>query len=141
MKISARNQLAGVVKSVDPGAINTEVTVSLAGGEEISSIITNASVANLAIQPQLQVLVVVKASSVMLMTPGDVQLSARNQLQGVVKDVHVGSVNTEVVVELPGGTEMVSIITRRAVEALGLQPGVRVVCVIKASNVLLAVSS
>ena len=43
---------------------------------------------------------------------GRMRLSARNMLKGKVKSVNHGAVNTEVVVELPGGLEVVSVITR-----------------------------
>lgn len=66
------------------------------------------------------------------------QLSARNQLSGTVKSVTLGAVNAEVVVELPGGQELVSIITKGAAEGLGLAPGKTVYAVVKASNVMLA---
>jgi len=41
------------------------------------------------------------------------KLSARNQLKGTIKRITPGAVNSEVVIELPGGIEIVSIITRR----------------------------
>ena len=40
------------------------------------------------------------------------QISARNTLKGRVKHIAPGAVNTEVTVELPGGAEVVSIITK-----------------------------
>lgn len=40
MKISARNTLQGIVKSVELGAVNAGVIVEIAPGKEISSIIT-----------------------------------------------------------------------------------------------------
>ena len=40
------------------------------------------------------------------------KLSARNVLKGTVKTITEGAVNTEVVVELPGGQEIVSVITK-----------------------------
>ena len=40
------------------------------------------------------------------------ELSARNTLKGKVKQLSPGAVNTEVTVELPGGAEVVSIITK-----------------------------
>ena len=67
------------------------------------------------------------------------KLSARNVIKGKVKAVTHGAVNSEVIVELPGGTEVVSIITKTSAEALGLVAGKEVYAVIKASNVLLAV--
>jgi molybdopterin-binding protein len=68
-----------------------------------------------------------------------VKLSARNVLQGVVKKVTPGAVNSEVVVQLPGGQEIVSVITRASVESLGLAAGKPVYAVIKSSSVMLAV--
>ena len=43
MKLSARNILKGTVKSVTPGAVNTEVVLQLADGVEVVSIITKQS--------------------------------------------------------------------------------------------------
>jgi len=67
------------------------------------------------------------------------KISARNVLKGKVKSVVHGAVNSEVVVELPGGIEIVSIITKASVESLGLAPGKTTYAVIKASSVMLAV--
>jgi len=66
------------------------------------------------------------------------KLSARNILKGRVKSVEHGAVNTEVVVELAGGTEVVSIITKDSAESLALAPGNEVYAVIKASDVMIA---
>ena len=51
------------------------------------------------------------------------KISARNVLKGKVKQVTPGAVNTEVILELPGGVEVVSIITKHSAEALGLTLG------------------
>ncbi|MEN6389061.1 MAG: molybdopterin-binding protein [Syntrophomonas sp.] len=67
------------------------------------------------------------------------KISARNQLKGVVKSISTGAVNNEVVIELPGGVELVSIITKTSAEALGLAPGKEVYAVVKASSVMVAV--
>lgn len=67
------------------------------------------------------------------------KLSARNMLKGKVKNIEHGAVNTEVVVELPGGAEITSIITKGSADSLGLAKGKEVYAVIKASNVMLAV--
>ncbi|MBN1771322.1 MAG: molybdopterin-binding protein [Deltaproteobacteria bacterium] len=67
------------------------------------------------------------------------KISARNMLQGKVKAVTPGAVNTEVIVELPGGTVITSMITRTSAEQLGLAPGKPVYAVIKASNVMIAI--
>lgn len=67
------------------------------------------------------------------------KLSARNQLKGTVKKIVPGAVNSEVVIELPGGAEIVSVITKESVDSLELKVGKPVYAVIKASNVMVAV--
>jgi molybdopterin-binding protein len=67
------------------------------------------------------------------------KLSARNILKGkVIKIVH-GAVNSEVTLELPGGLQVVAIITNGSVENLGLKEGKEAYAVIKASSVMVAV--
>ena len=66
------------------------------------------------------------------------QISARNTLKGRVKHIAPGAVNTEVTVELPGGAEVVSIITKASAERLQLTPGKEVYAVVKASDVMIA---
>ncbi|HTY63973.1 MAG TPA: molybdopterin-binding protein [Acidobacteriota bacterium] len=67
------------------------------------------------------------------------KLSARNVLKGKVKEIKVGAVNTEVVLELATGTDVVSIITRESADKLRLAVGKDAYAVIKASSVMIAV--
>jgi len=67
------------------------------------------------------------------------KISARNVLKGKVKKVTPGVINTEVVVELPGGIQIVSIITKQSAEAMKIAEGKDVSAVIKASSVMLAI--
>jgi molybdopterin-binding protein len=73
-----------------------------------------------------------------LQTGGTMKISARNVLKGQVKRITTGAVNDEVVIELPGGTEIVSVITKSSAESLGLAEGKEVHAVIKASSVMIA---
>ncbi len=66
------------------------------------------------------------------------KISARNMLKGRVKNIKHGAVNAEVTIELPGGIEVVSIITEASVSNLGLNTGKDVYAVVKASNVMVA---
>ena len=66
MKISARNVLRGKVKKVTTGAVNSEVVLELPGGQEIVSVITNASAASLGLAAGKEAYAIVKASSVMV---------------------------------------------------------------------------
>lgn len=67
-----------------------------------------------------------------------VNISARNVLKGKVKKVTHGSVNSEILVEIEKGVEVVSIITKGSAESLDLKEGKEVYAVIKASNVMIA---
>jgi molybdopterin-binding protein len=67
------------------------------------------------------------------------RLSARNQLQGTVLEIHDGAVTTTVKVQLAGGATMTSSITKEAADELGLEKGTSVTVVVKASDVMLAV--
>lgn len=66
------------------------------------------------------------------------KISARNVLKGKVKTVKHGSVNSEVTIGLPGGVQIVSIITKKSTQSLRLSKGKQVYAIIKATNVMIA---
>ena len=66
------------------------------------------------------------------------KLSARNIIKGKVKKVNHGLVNSEVIVGLPNELEIVSVITKAAVENLNLKEGKEVYAIINANDVILA---
>ncbi len=65
------------------------------------------------------------------------KISARNTLKGTVKHIAVGVVNTEITLVLPGGEEIVSIITKESATSLGVKEGKEVYAIIKATNVMI----
>ena len=140
MKVSARNVFKGKVSQVQEGAVNAEVVLTLAGGEQLVAVVTMESVRNLGVAVGKEAVALIKAPWVMLMTESsDIRLSARNCLEGKVLSVNDGAVNAEVVLELAGGSKVYSIVTRDAVAELGLAPGVSATAVIKASHIILGV--
>ncbi|MFS8935067.1 TOBE domain-containing protein [Cupriavidus taiwanensis] len=66
LRLSARNQLAGVVARVMPGAVNAEVVIELDGGGTVAAIVTNGSVEALGLQAGVAAVAIFKASSVIL---------------------------------------------------------------------------
>ena len=66
MQISARNSLPGTIRKIDRGAVNAEVTIEVAPGITIVSIITLDAVKNLALREGGKAYAVIKASSVMV---------------------------------------------------------------------------
>ena len=66
MKLSARNVLAGQVKQVIAGAVNSEVKLDLDGGAMVVAIITNSSAERLGLISGARAFAVIKASDVMI---------------------------------------------------------------------------
>ena len=65
------------------------------------------------------------------------ELSARNQLPGKVTGVELGTIMSEITVELAGGQKVVAAITRGSAEHLALANGDDVTVFIKATEVML----
>lgn len=63
-------------------------------------------------------------------------LSARNQLQGIVEDVQIGSIMAHVVVKV-GDNLIESVITRTSVEEMALKKGDSVRVVVKSTEVMI----
>lgn len=145
VKTSARNQWVGRVAALRAGAVNDEVEVELpdhASGTRLVATITRDSTEALGLRVDETVIVMVKASAVLLATGlGDARLSAGNRLEGTVKVVKPGAVNAEVTVETTGGHAVVAVVTQGSVVALGLVPGAPVVALVKASDLILATIS
>jgi len=141
LRTSARNQLYGTVASIVRGAVNDEVSIALAGGQTIVSVVTHESTRTLGLAPGSGAYALVKASSVVLIAADDARarLSARNQLRGVVGAIQRGAVSAEVTLELAGGTVIVGVVTDGSVEALGLAVGLAATAAFKASSVILGV--
>jgi len=68
---------------------------------------------------------------------GELQVSARNQLQATVVSIGPGDVLVSVKVRLPDGQTLTSVVTREAVEALDLAIGDQVVALVKSTEVML----
>lgn len=140
MKTSARNQLAGVVEVVTPGAVNSEVVIRIGEGLRIVAIVTRESAEELALAPGLPAMALIKSSFVVL-APGEAPLrtSARNTLPGRVVEHRPGAVSDEVVLEVAGGARITATVTRESGESLGLTVGAPAQALIKASHVIVAV--
>jgi len=140
MKISARNVFEGQIAALTTGPIHAEVTLTLAGGDQLVAVVTQGSVRDLGLAVGGRAFAIVKAPWVIVATEGaGMRLSARNQLRGTVSVVKPGAVNAEVTIKLPGGTLVVAVVTQDAVAELDLKPGVAATAVIKASHVVLGV--
>ncbi len=67
------------------------------------------------------------------------KLSARNVLEGTVKEVTKGVTTAHVVIDIGGGRSVTAAITMESARELGLKPGAKAFAVIKASDVMVGV--
>ncbi|MBG7618126.1 TOBE domain-containing protein [Herbaspirillum sp. AP02] len=140
MKTSARNQFAGVISAIDTGPVTTQVTVTIAGAQEIVATMTTTAANRLKIKIGGNAIALIKSSAVVLVTDfSGFALSARNQFEGTVSRVERGAVSSLVVLTLPGGACMTASLTNDAVDALSLAVGQTATAVFKAYAVMVAV--
>jgi molybdopterin-binding protein len=67
------------------------------------------------------------------------KISARNVFKGKIAEIKPGNVNTEVIIDISGGLQVVSMISKDSASLLGLKKGKVAYAVIKASAVMVAV--
>lgn len=140
VKTSARNQFAGKIKKITMGAVNAEIILDL-NGQELAAVITNESTKKLGLKEGMEAYALIKASWVILAIEGDLLVSARNALPGVITEIDKGAVNTEVDIKLSGGQNLTAIITNKSTDALALKKGGKVTALIKASSIIIAVKA
>lgn len=142
MSISARNQLSGIVSAVANGAVNDEVEITLDGGEKLVAIVTVKSQKSLDLVIGKEAIALIKAPWVILASEDcGLRFSARNQFAGVVSSVEKGAVNTNIHIKTDTGFTLTSVITNESLDEMSLKSGSRVIALIKASSVLLAVKA
>ena len=139
MKISARNQIKGTVKTVREGAVNAVVVICRGNHNPIKADITMESVKELGLVEGKECYAVIKASNVMFASEKIAGISARNQIEGKVVSVKTGAVNGHVTIEDADGARITGSITNEAIESLGLVEGGTAVAIIKSTDVMVAV--
>jgi len=139
MKVSARNQLHGTVTKVIKGMVSTEVDLMLDGGDTVAAVITNKGAENIGIKEGSKAYAIIKATSVILSKGSADDISARNNLCGIVKTMIEGQVNTEIDIKLPGGSVITAILTKEGAQKMQLAEGSSICAIFKASNVILGV--
>ncbi len=139
MRTSARNALRGTVTEVTPGAVNSEVSISLGDGVEIVAILTKQSIEDLGLAVGVPAIALIKSSFVILAKGEGLRTSARNQIAGIVTQREDGAVNSEIVLDIGGAKTIVATITRESAQTLDIKAGETVTALIKAPHVILAV--
>jgi molybdate transport system regulatory protein len=139
MRTSARNALRGEIIHLTEGAVNSEVTLRLADGVEITAIVTRHSVEELGLAVGKPVIALIKSSFVLLARGEGIRTSARNQIRGEVIAREDGAVTSEITLAIGGGKTLAATITLESAETLEVAVGDRMTALIKAPHVILAV--
>lgn len=140
MSVSARNQLHGTVSAIYPGSVNDEIEISLDKGGQLVSVVTSNSRARLGLEKGKEVVALVKAPWIILASEDSgMVFSARNQYPGQVTSLEKGAVNATIHILTDEGSELTAVITNESMTEMGISEGERIVALIKASYVLLAV--
>jgi len=139
MQTSARNALRGTVTRIADGAVNAEVALAVAGGVEIVAVVTRESLAALRLSVGRPAIALIKSSFVVLAKGEGLVTSARNHISGIVAARRDGPVSSEITLEIADGKTLTATITRESAEAMALAEGDRIVALIKAPHVILAV--
>lgn len=140
MSISARNVFSGTISAYKEGPIQAEVEVTTSGGDKVVAIISSRSASGLGLATGKPATCFIKASSVVLVAhESDLRFSARNQLSGKIAKLNKGAINTDVTLELAGGSKVHAVVTNEAVEELKLALGGSATAIFKANSVMVAV--
>ena len=140
MSVSARNQLSGTVYAVHSGSVNDEIEISLNEGGTLVSVVTSNSRIRLGLEQGKEVVALIKAPWIILASEDNGLLfSARNQFSGQVTSLEKGAVNATVHILTDDGSNLTAVITNESMKEMDISEGKRIIALIKASSVLLAV--
>ena len=139
MRLSIRNQLAGVIETVTRGEVMGTVKTRLTGGQEVVSAITLDAIDDLKLTEGRDVTVLLKSTEVSVATGPVGGLSIRNRISGTIEAVDLGAVMTTVRVAISGGQVVTAAITKDAAEDLDLAAGGAVTMLVKATDASIAV--
>lgn len=139
LKTSARNQLFGHVSAIHHGPVSDEIEIELPGGDHIVSVITHASSERLGIAIGMEVVALIKANWVALSHQSASSDTAMNRLSGIIRKITSDGVNAEVIVELPGGSTLCSMLAQEAADKMGLSEGQPINAAFLPANLILGV--
>lgn len=123
-KTSARNSFYGKIKKLRKGDIQTQVTLTTAGGDTIEAVITNSSVERLALKEDRLVMAEVKAPLVSLYCgEQEPKCTAENRFWGVIEQINSGRINTEYIIRIKDGTSLCALVSTLGTRRLDLDVG------------------
>lgn len=135
MQLSARNQIQVEVSYIESYDVNAKIGLKLKSGQVLSVIITQEAVEDLHLEEGEIVTAIFKSSAV---TPylGDEDNNS-NVLKGTIAKVDKDEKNAKIVVDIGTHDKIVSVITKKHLEGIGLSEGKLIEMEIKSHDILL----
>lgn len=138
LDLSADNQLAGRISQIIEGAVNNEVHLQLSNGQELVAILTRHSCEQMELAVGVDALALIQASAIMLARPDpNLQISARNQLTGQIRQIDTGAVNSVITVDLGAAVSLTASITCHSAQTMQLKNEDKIMLLIKAPNIII----
>ncbi len=138
LDLSADNQLAGIVSQIVEGTVNNEVHLRLSSRQELVAMLTRHSCEQMELAVGIDALALIQASAIMLARPdANLLISARNQLNGKIRHIDTGAVNSVITVDLGAALSLTASVTRNSVENMQLDSDDEIILLIKASSIIL----
>ena len=121
-KTSARNSFFGKISSIRKGDIQSAIEMTTIGGDKVTTIITNDSLARLGLKTGSLITAEVKAPWVILQkSDRGPESTAENRFPGTIVRINKGRITTEVVVRIADGTDLCSVVSAESVRQMGLR--------------------
>lgn len=137
MQISARNQIRGIVDKIVTNDVNANIVIVPKSGHELFANISKEAVESLNIKKDDEIVAIFKSNNVLLSTDGNIAISARNKIKGLITSITKDSTNSEVTMDIGEGESIASIITTGAVKSLNLEVGKTVYAFIKSNDIMI----
>ena len=139
LRTSARNHFIGTVTHVVDAPVHVEIGLRVGEGPGMVAVVTRESTEHLGLAPGVEVVALIKASSLQLGPVPEEPGVVLNRIEGTVVRVVADPDITEVTLDLGGGRSATSVVARAVAESLDLSPGARVEAAFKGTAVILAV--
>jgi molybdate transport system regulatory protein len=121
-KTSARNSFFGKISSIKKGDIQSAVEMTTIGGDRVTTIITNDSLARLGLKAGSLITAEVKAPWVILQkSDKEPESTAENRFSGTIVRVNKGGITNEFVVRIADGTDLCSVVSAESARQMGLR--------------------
>jgi len=137
-KTSARNSFFGKILSIRKGDIQAKVEMITAGGDFVTTVITNDSLSKLGLKMGSLITAEVKAPWVILQkSDKEPESTAENRFFGTITRINRGKITTEYVVRILDGTELCSVVSTENARQIGFQENDQVWVIFNSFSVVL----